>query len=730
MDDALVPPDAAEQPPVREFDIFLSHNHNDSDRVEALARLLVETHGLRVWLDKWECGPGGLEPQCEIGIKNSRFTVVVTSQDALKSRWVRWEIKKHNQLNPDGDRLIPVKFEPLELPPKLDGLLWVDFTDPARDADNAAILARLIRSADAEDARRRRRFRSPAQRPEEPGRFPPPPQYSFHGRAWELHILERRFRTQRGIVLHAMGGMGKTALATEAAHWWTRSGLFHDGACFLSFEQFASADRVMQVLGTYLAGPKFEQLPAVEQRRRAIELFQQHAVLMVWDNFKSALPQFEDPASPYTDDERRRLAELFRDLTTGEGKGRLLVTCRPGDTGLPGAGRYELHGLEPADSLWLLSHILKRDGLTLNDPRFARDRLDPLLRDLARPSTLTRARRPVPALAHAGGYPGRPRQDRGGVQAGMRRRAATNRCSPPWSSPAAISAPPPAALPWLGLFRGGVFEINLLDVSQLDPAAWEPIRRELQGIALVRPEDDIQITGRPFLRFHPTLASAAADADLAQQPETRRRFIDVYYALKRALDQALKGSQSRTALAILDREEANYRTAVHWALADRQFRAAAALGDTFRDYLERSGRLRERDAWVQWLKDVVTQQGFTRGSRHLRTAARLHAVYPGRSAGRGRAAPGPHRAPPPHHGVRSRVSTGTWRLGTWAGSCTSAVLRPRRSASCGNPSGTGRRWWRKPEASPGKRCCPCRTTPRPRPNWGTSPPRWAIWPMP
>src|SRR5262249_22565387 len=86
-----------------------------------------------------------------------------------------------------------------------------------------------------------------------------------------------------------------------------------------------------------------------------------------------------------------------------------------------------------------------------------------------------------------------------------------------------------AALPWLVLFRGGVFEQLLLDASHLAPAAWEPIRRELQGIALVRPEDDIQIAGRPFLRFHPTLASAAADVTLAQQPEIRERFIGVYY---------------------------------------------------------------------------------------------------------------------------------------------------------------------------------------------------------
>src|SRR5258708_9711621 len=101
---------------------------NDKVRVEALARLLVEKHGLRVWLDKWECGPGKLEPQCEAGICDSRFTVVVGSQAALNSKWVAWEIDKHNELNVEGDRLLPIKFEPLKLPKKLDGFLWVDFT--------------------------------------------------------------------------------------------------------------------------------------------------------------------------------------------------------------------------------------------------------------------------------------------------------------------------------------------------------------------------------------------------------------------------------------------------------------------------------------------------------------------------------------------------------------------------------------------------------------------------
>jgi tetratricopeptide (TPR) repeat protein len=622
-DDALVPRDAAKQQPVRQFDVFLSHNHNDSARVEALARMLVDKHGLRVWLDKWECGPGKLEPQCEKGIRDSRFTVAVGSQTALRSKWVQWEIDKHNECNPAGDRLIPIKFEPLELPPELDGLLWVDFTNPAQDADNAALLARLIRSADAEDARRRRGFRSPAKQRDESGPFPPPPQYGFHGRARELYELERRFRlqrgcSQRGIVLHAMGGMGKTALATEAAHWWTRSGLFRDGACFLSFEQFAGADRVVQVLGTYIAGPRFDQLPAAEQRRRAIELFQQKDVLMVWDNFESALPQFSQSndgaaayGNPYTDDERRQLAELFRDLTTGPGKGCLLVTCRPEETHLPGAQRYELHGLARADSLWLLSNILKRDGLTLSDPRLSRDRLDPLLNDLQdHPLSLELVGPHLRSLT-----PEAIRKDFGTLLAKFQQEAPEGRnqsllASLEFSrrhlSPAAREA-----LPWLGLFSGGVFEDLLLDVSQLAPEVWEPIRRELQGIALVRPEDDIQIAGRPFLRFHPTLASAAADRTLAEKPETRERFVEVYLALMQSLDKALTGSQSRAALEVLNREEANCRTAVHWGVADQQLPAVAALDSTFSTYLQRSGRLRERDAWVQWLKDAVGKQGFT-----------------------------------------------------------------------------------------------------------------------
>lgn len=257
-DESLLPPDLAQQPALRQFDLFLSHNHNDSARVEALAVALSQQHGLRVWLDKWECNPGKLAPQCAAGIRASRFTVVVGSQTAIDSQWVTWEWREHLALNPEADHLLPIKLEPLQLPHELDANLWLDFTDPAKDAENAALLARLIRSTDAADARKRRGYRPPARLRDEHGPFPPAPNYGFQDRARELMVLERQFRSQRGIVLHAMGGMGKTTLATEAAGWWTRSGLFRDGACFVSFENFTSAERVVQVFGCYVAGEKLE----------------------------------------------------------------------------------------------------------------------------------------------------------------------------------------------------------------------------------------------------------------------------------------------------------------------------------------------------------------------------------------------------------------------------------------------------------------------------------------
>jgi tetratricopeptide (TPR) repeat protein len=193
------------------------------------------------------------------------------------------------------------------------------------------------------------------------------------------------------------------------------------------------------------------------------------------------------------------------------------------------------------------------------------------------------------------------------------------------------------ALPWLGLFSGGVFEQVLLHVSQIPPAEWDAVRAELEATALIRVEREILLADRPYLRFHPTLAYAcSAGVSPASSPsvplggragggtppelaagdgratsEIRPSFISVYLAVMQALDKALRGSQPRWGMEVLAREQANYRTAVRWAVADQAYDIASHLGHTFRDYLERSGRLRERSTWVSWLGNEVGKGGFT-----------------------------------------------------------------------------------------------------------------------
>lgn len=634
---SLVPPGRSPSSPsvqpdqAKPFDVFLSHQHADSARVERLALQLKTRHGLRVWLDKWECGPGPLHDQCVRGVAQSRFVLLAVSRSALSSRWVAAEQDWARAGDPQGWRVVPLLFEDVPLPPDLQALHWQDFRDPAKDAESTAKLAALIPVAFRSITGGRAaggRVRLATRDREHVGAFPPAPVYGFHGRAHELYQLERRLRSHRAVLLHAMGGMGKTTLASEAAHWWTRTGLFPDGACFLSFEQPASAERVIQVLGAYLDGNDFNARPAADQRRRAKELFQDKRVLMVWDNFESVLPAFQSGqgAMLYPDDERSRLLELFSDWTgpTG-GQGRLLITCRPEDAGLPGACKHELRGLARPDSLWLLVRVLETAGVNVDDPRLGRDRLNRLIDMLAdHPLSIELVGPHLKDL--------RPEQisaDFGGLLAEFTRGAGVERDESLLASLAfstrRLSDAAQAALPWLGLFSAGVFEQLLLDVSGLEPQQWEGVRAELEATALVRVERDLQMNQRPYLRFHPTLASAVSGlplttarspedgAESARRPgeEVRTRFVRVYVAVMRAVDRALGGSNPRGGIDVLAREEANFRTAVRWAVEDREYAVASALGDTFGKYLGWSGRLRQRDAWVTWLAGEVRRGGFS-----------------------------------------------------------------------------------------------------------------------
>jgi hypothetical protein len=434
--------------------------------------------------------------------------------------------------------------------------------------------------------------------------FPDAPIYRFHGRARELLALERAFRKHPAVLLHAMGGMGKTALAREAAFWWLRTGRF-EAAVFVSFEQWAGAEQVVQRLGLALEGESFGAKSSEEQWRDAVRLFHQRRVLLVWDNFESTLPTFQegeaDGPGVYTASVRDELARLYRELVAGEPPGRLLVTCRPDDTGLPGIKEIELQGLARPDSLHLLAAVLDKKGIPLP----MRAEVDPLLEALAdhplsialvAPHLKERTAKQiqdefaqlVEHFADGSALESRNRSLLASLEFSKRR----------------LSEAARAVLPYLAWFQGGVFENYLILFAELDPERWQAVRAELVATALVRVEVYDWYT-TPFLRFHPTLPFAARTADVPDPAAAEERFIAVYLAVMRMVDKALRGRQPGAGMRLMALEEANFHLALRRAFARGGYREGAYLADTLQTFLRRAGRLRERAELVKWVHEQM-----------------------------------------------------------------------------------------------------------------------------
>ncbi len=451
--------------------------------------------------------------------------------------------------------------------------------------------------------------------------FPPPPRYRFQGRARELLDLERALRGAPAVLLHAAGGRGKTALAREAAHWWRRTGRFTH-ACFHSFEQGAGAEAVVRLLGESLGGADFAALPPAAQWDAAVRLYRRHRVLLVWDNYESMLPAFAtgpgpDPSpigagtGPRDEGARADLERLFRELTEGEAVmrhgGRLLITCRPGETGLPGVQELHLGGLERPDALHLLRRIVDQRGIDLERPGWERDAIDdllervedhplsieliaPHLKDLP-PRTI--ARQLAERLAEF--------QDQTRPEGRNRSLLASLDFSLRHLSEGAREA-----LPWLGWFEGGMFEAFFLSFSGIPEDRWSAIRAELTATALLRVQDPgFQVNNRPYLKLHPTLAESAAPA--TGDGERAGSFIGCYLQVMRMIDGALRGAQPAAGMALMRLEERNLRRALGLAFALGRHRDGWALADTLGVYLQMSGRLRERDRLTAWVRERMPE---------------------------------------------------------------------------------------------------------------------------
>lgn len=125
--------------------IFLSHTGVDKPFVRRLRKDLL-AHGVpQVWLDEAEINIGdSLIAKIEEGIKLSRYIAVVLSMKSIDAPWVKKEldVAMNREIASGEVVVLPLLYEPCELPEFLKGKLYADFSKPE---DYEEVLAKLLR---------------------------------------------------------------------------------------------------------------------------------------------------------------------------------------------------------------------------------------------------------------------------------------------------------------------------------------------------------------------------------------------------------------------------------------------------------------------------------------------------------------------------------------------------------------------------------------------------------
>ena len=198
--------------------------------------------------------------------------------------------------------------------------------------------------------------------------------YGFIGRDRELLKLERAIRKDTpAILVHGLGGVGKTTLARGFVKWLRDTeGM---AACmWLGFIGIRSAEYVINSMGGPLFGPNFIAADMDQKIEALAHALRENRLVIVWDNFEVAagIPGTYIDANLSTKDQQLllRLLEKIRG-----GKSKVIVTSRSEENWL-GIQRLKVSigGLIGEERWEYCDKIL--DGLGLSVDRTDKDQVE------------------------------------------------------------------------------------------------------------------------------------------------------------------------------------------------------------------------------------------------------------------------------------------------------------------------------------------------------------------
>jgi tetratricopeptide (TPR) repeat protein len=418
----------------------------------------------------------------------------------------------------------------------------------------------------------------------------------FFGRSRELWQIERAFvQGTRRITIAGFGGQGKTYLAVEAGRWLSQTGMF-DTVCFVDYAAFQGMDAVSTAVSEIgcILEQSFIDAAAVTTALPG------RRTLIILDNLESLAAE--------TLQELLTVAKEWSQV----GATRLLLTTRDGGLSHADypAANSRLHQLlslsglgnerHPEDALRYFQGLMKLPPVPKWDlpERAALIELFKLV-DFHPLSIKLVAyqlkERRVGDLARS------LEQLLAAEPQGDKQRCLVASLN---LSLERLDADLLELLPRLGVFQGGAFEFQILDVLQFAPEQWQKLKTALLRTGLVQVEE----IGMPFLRFHPTLAPVLWGRLTAEeQGELRLRHQQKYYAFVTYLYQ-LDSENPKAARIVVRKELANLLWAVNGTLDD-QSENAVDFVDSMNRFLYVFGLKRDRTFLTERLNQVVEEVG-------------------------------------------------------------------------------------------------------------------------
>ncbi|MBN1508702.1 MAG: CHAT domain-containing protein [Sedimentisphaerales bacterium] len=192
--------------------------------------------------------------------------------------------------------------------------------------------------------------------------------YGFIGRDSAILALERALlRDPPTILIHGLGGVGKTSLARGFLQWLKQTEGLGAGCMWFTFNDIHTAEHVLHAIGTAIFGSQFIPLGMDQKLDLLGKALRENRLILVWDNFESASGNEAAGIDPLLRPDDIQLLRRFLQAIQG-GRSKVLITSRSEEGWLPAHLRYKLPlGGLTGESRWeFCTAILRNLGIQTN----------------------------------------------------------------------------------------------------------------------------------------------------------------------------------------------------------------------------------------------------------------------------------------------------------------------------------------------------------------------------